>query len=95
MTKPTGLQLLLIFFLLFSSHTISSQAGQYHKITAPEVKGMMENKNVLIINTLSTLEFELQHIPGSVSIPINTIRTPGILPADKNTSLIFYCMASL
>jgi rhodanese-related sulfurtransferase len=96
MEHYTGRQyLLIVLILFFYSPEALAQEEQYQKITAPEVQGMMQNKDVMIINTLSNLEYELQHIPGSISIPINTLRTPGILPANKNTPLIFYCMANL
>lgn len=98
MKQHTGRQYLFIaiaFILFFVSTNVLAQEAQYHKITAPEVQSMIKNKNVVIINSLSKLEYELQHIPGSINIPINTLRTPGVLPANKNTPLIFYCMAKL
>ena len=87
--------LFILLTLFFLSHDVLAQEGQYHKITAPEVQGMMKNRDVVIINTLSKLEYELQHIPGSINIPINTLRSPGALPINTNTPLIFYCMADL
>ena len=62
-------------------------------ITAPEVKGMIAgDSKVMLIHTLSSIEFLIQHIPGSINIPTNKIATTTLLPADKNASLIFYCM---
>ncbi len=87
--------LFTILFLFSFPPEILAQEGGYHKITAPEVQGMMKNNNIVIINTLSEIEYELQHIPGSINIPINTLGTPGVLPEDTKTPLIFYCMASL
>ena len=87
--------LFIIITLFFLPHIVLAQEGQYQKITAPEVQGMMKNTNVIIINMLSKIEYELQHIPGSINIPINILGTPGVLPDDTNTPLIFYCMASL
>ncbi len=87
--------LFAILILVFFAPNVTAQEGGYHKITAPEIQGMMKNRNVVIINTLSKLEYELQHIPGSINIPINTLRTPGVLPVNTKTPLIFYCMAAL
>ena len=87
--------LFITVILFFFSPVVLAQEGQYHKITAPEVQGMMKSKDVVIINTLSRLEYELQHIPGSINIPINTLGSPGVLPENTNTPLIFYCMADL
>ena len=83
------------FILSLVSHHVLAEEGEYHKVTAPEVQGMMKNKDVIIINTLSKLEYELQHIPGSINIPIDTITGSNLLPLDKNTPLVFYCMATL
>ena len=92
---PSRHPLFIALILFFCPTDMLAQDGAYHKITAPEVQGMMKNNNVLIINTLSKLEYELQHIPGSINIPINTLRSPGVLPVNTHTPLIFYCMADL
>ncbi|MBT6501696.1 MAG: rhodanese-like domain-containing protein, partial [Deltaproteobacteria bacterium] len=47
---------------------------------------------VLAVHVLSEIEYDIQHIPGSVNIPIHKMKTIGKLPKDKNTPLIFYCM---
>jgi len=67
--------------------------SSFTEITAPETKMMMEqNKEVVLINVLSELEYELQHIKGSISIPVNELKDSPLLPKDKQTPLIFYCM---
>ncbi len=68
-------------------------ATKYRQITAPETKLLLEKEDgVFLINVLSQLEFELHHIPGSISIPIDTLKNSSLLPKDKSNSLIFYCM---
>ena len=61
-------------------------------ITAPEVKNLLEQNNAMLIHVLSQLEYEMQHISGSINIPFNEIAETGKLPADKNVPLVFYCM---
>lgn len=62
-------------------------------ITAPETKLMLEqDPTTRLINVLSSLEYELQHIPNSISIPVNQLKDSPLLPKDKNIPLIFYCM---
>ena len=61
-------------------------------ITAPEVKQLMENGDALLVNVLSNLEHRLQHIPGSINIPIDEVTNAEALPQDKGRVLIFYCM---
>lgn len=76
------------FFLLPST----VKADAIKNLTAPEVKTLMDSGDVVLIHTLSAIEFEIQHIPGSINIPVITMRETTLLPAEKNTPLIFYCM---
>lgn len=78
--------------LFLSSQAVSQTAG-YQEISAPEAK-MLRDKhwNLMTVNVLSKLEFELQHIPGSINIPINKFHSTSLLPEDRTTPLIFYCM---
>lgn len=72
-------------------HNLPAENISYTELSAPEVKEMLNSEQVTIINVLSVLEFGLQHIPGSINIPINTLNaTP--LPENKAIPLIFYCM---
>ncbi|MEN8256250.1 MAG: rhodanese-like domain-containing protein [Thermodesulfobacteriota bacterium] len=67
-------------------------ANPYKEISAPVVKNMLEKENVLVINVLSRVEYDLHHITGSINIPLNKLKTSDKLPADLSTSLIFHCM---
>jgi rhodanese-related sulfurtransferase len=66
----------------------------YTEITAPELKTMLEEKKCLLINALSKIEFEIQHIEGSINIPVVDMNSTTKLPADKSTPLVFYCMGT-
>lgn len=81
--------LLLLSRVCFSAQT---QADTVKTLTAPEVKKMITQTNAVLVNTLSSIEFEVQHIPGSINIPVIEMETTDKLPEDKNVSLIFYCM---
>ena len=89
----------IICYLLIAVYTIAFAVcpvlakTKFQRITAPETKLLLEKEDgVMLINVLSQLEFELHHIPGSVSIPIDTLKDSHLLPKDKEISLIFYCM---
>jgi rhodanese-related sulfurtransferase len=89
------IQKLLVTLCLIGLFPLTLHAGNqgFTEITAPETKLMMEqNEDVILINVLSALEYELQHIPDSISIPVNTLRSSPRLPKDKSIPLIFYCM---
>ena len=74
-------------------------------VTAEKVKVMVES-GVLIVDTRVANEYVEQHIKGAVSIPYKEKSAKSVdfdakldsfdlskLPADKNTSMIFYCNA--
>ena len=84
------------FLLLFVSYSLvlplSVQADKIQTLTAPEVKSMVDNGNVVLINTLSAIEFEIQHIPTSINIPVIDMKVTDKLPENMDMPLIFYCM---
>ena len=88
----TNAILLSIAFLFLVSPVAAAENKNYQTITAPEVKNMQEKGEAVLIHVLSELEFEMQHIAGSINIPVNEIKTTDKLPKDKETRLIFYCM---
>lgn len=67
-------------------------AGQVPNLTAPEVKKMVEEDGALLIHVLSQIEFEMQHIPKSINIPITEVAESDKLPSQLDKPLIFYCM---
>ena len=95
MAIKTGFLLFCTTFLIFFSSYDGAhcQGTGYTEVTAPEARKLQEENNkALIINVLSQLEFELQQIPGSINIPINTFAETTLLPKDKNTPILTYCM---
>lgn len=61
-------------------------------ISAPELKYMMSRNKVVVINSMSNIEFDRQHIPDSINIPLIEMSSSKKLPQDKNMPLAFYCM---
>ena len=92
-SHPVALLFFLLQFLVAPPPEVLSQ--EPHDITAPEVKHMLDNHLATVINVLSAIEFEAQHITGSINIPLTRLKTSGTLPKDKDTTLIFYCMGKL
>ncbi len=88
------MRLLVAFLAIIHLLSISPAfARELQIITAPEVKNMMENDpRVVVINALSSIEYNSLHIPGSINIPVVDFRTSKLLPEDKSTPLITYCM---
>jgi rhodanese-related sulfurtransferase len=61
-------------------------------ITAPEVKEKLGKKDVFLVNSLTNIEYDIQHIPGSINIPLHDMDNSNLLPDNKHSTLIFYCM---
>lgn len=82
------------FFLFFLwANSIAANETRILKIiTAPEVREMLDRKEGILINSLTSIEYTIQHIPGSINIPLYEMDNNENLPDNKNTTLIFYCM---
>ena len=79
--------LVLLFTLFFTGF---AQGAAFQEIKAPEVKKMMDTGDALVIYPLSKIEYNDLHIKESVNIPVGKLAEE--LPADKNKTLIFYCL---
>ena len=88
----TALFSLTMFFLPLMAVSAESTSEKFKEISAPEVKNMIESGRAVVVHVLSGTEYEMQHIPGSINIPITHMETTGVLPRDKSTPLVFYCM---
>lgn len=79
--------------LVLLSFNTSSAAG-FKEISAPELKQLTDSKkDFLIINVLSGIEYAIQHITGSINIPIDQMKSTDMLPLDKNVTLVFHCLS--
>ena len=84
--------LVCLFLCLHGMGTLKAGAHIFQEVSAPEVKDAIDTGWAVVIHVLSEIEFNIQHIPKSINIPITHMPTTDKLPPDKNTPLIFYCM---
>ncbi len=85
--------MLWICFIFGGMSTVrAAEPEKWKEISAPEVKSMIESGDAVVVHVLSEIEYNMQHITGSINIPIINVPTSDKLPRDKNTPLIFYCM---
>ena len=88
---PSRVFLTFLMVLLYSNLSL---AANFKEITAPELKQLTDStKDFLLINVLSEIEYSIQHITGSINIPINKMKNTDKLPEDKNVTLVFYCLS--
>lgn len=89
---------IIIFMLLFLSAGMSfaaeTESEGFKEITAPELKNMIDGGKAVVVHVLSEIEYEMQHITGSINIPITKIKDTDRLPKEKDTPLVFYCMGT-
>lgn len=78
----------LISIALVSAGSLFAQG--YQDIDAAGVKMLMEKQDALVVFPLSPIEFDNQHIQGSVNIVMDML--PYELPDNKNQPLVFYCL---
>ena len=81
-----------IFLFVAMVGSVGAKSEGYKEISAPKVKNLIEKRKAVVVNLLSQIEYEIQHIPGSINIPIIAIEAADKLPEDKNTPLVLYCM---
>lgn len=70
-------------------------ASAVSSITPEEVKARLaEDKQAVLIDVRSPEEYRSGHIPGSKLLPLHELaHRLSELPADKNSSLIVYCLS--
>lgn len=90
--KCNTLKMVFLLTTLLFMGTNTGYAESFKEISAPEVKNMIENDDALVIHVLSEIEYQMQHITGSINIPIIQVKTSEKLPKNRETSLVFYCM---
>ena len=82
----------VLLWLFVALPVVAGAAPSPQAVTAPEVKHMLEQQGAALIHALSKIEYDIQHIPGSINIPAQEMGNSGLLPEDKDRPLIFYCM---
>lgn len=83
------------FVILFAALWLAGGCAAYdvrvEKIkSATELKARMDKGNVQVIHALDAENYRKGHIPGAANIDYEKM-TPQMLPATKESPLIFYC----
>jgi len=84
------LKTLLLIVLTIAVACGVGAAANYKEIDAEGTKKLMDKGNILVVNPLAPIEFDNEHIAGSVNIPIENLKSG--LPRDKATPIVFYCL---
>jgi rhodanese-related sulfurtransferase len=82
--------LVIVSLLIFAP---SVWASEFTIILTGELKSKLDAKEKLVlVNALTDIEFAMEHIPGSINICEDDIKTTDKLPQDKETLIVFHCM---
>lgn len=79
--------LLLVVFLMCGC------SNNYKTINKKEAQKLIEEKDAILVDVRSTLEFQQGHINNAVSMPITTILEDIVLEYEKDTYIIVYCQS--
>ena len=93
--KKTCLLLLIggLFMVAIFSGFNAAMAADFPIITAKQLKAKMDaGEDLMLINPLSEIEYSVNHIPGSINIPLQELLVTEKLPADKDHLIITYCL---
>ncbi len=81
----------IALIMLFSTATFASE---YSIVGSTELKELVDadTRSFLLVDSRNPEEYREAHIPGAINIPEKHFeKFAGLLPADKNMQLIFYC----
>ena len=85
---------LLVCFLSTSASAENGQKQSYEIIKTGELKAIWDAKpeDLLVVDTRNPGEYADVHIPGAINIPQKEFdEYCHLLPAEKNTRIVFYC----
>lgn len=89
-----GIMVLLLLLALTGCAKVQEEGqSSYKKITMDEAADLMEKeKNYIIVDVRTREEYEVQHIPGAVNIPNETIGKETVPELEDKTQMILvYC----
>jgi len=89
------IQVLIIILIIHSAaFAETNHDDAILNITAPELNMFMKKNAIVLVNSMSIIEYDRQHIPGSINIPLNDMVTTKKLPEQKDKPIAFYCMGT-
>ena len=65
----------------------------YQQISQEEAKNRMDTSNVIVLDVREQEEYETEHIPGAVLLPVGTIceDTAAAVIPEKDSEVLVYC----
>lgn len=83
---------LLTLALLLLAFSVSANAAPYPEITLDQLKAAMADKTVILLDANGTNTWKQGHIPGALNFAASKDNLSSVLPKDKDTLIVAYCM---
>ena len=91
MRKRTSLWAYLLILVPLLLFTPSIWAADFPEISTSDLKNKLDAKeSFFLLNSETDIEFNAEHIPGAVNIPVGEIQATDKLPQDKETLIAIY-----
>ena len=92
MSKMFGI-ILLVMVLLMAGCGKTTVENQYQQISQEEAKNMMDTQEVIVLDVRDQSEFDADHIPEAVLLPVGTITeaTAAAVIPEKDSVVLVYC----
>ena len=83
----------LLALLLLTGCGGNAADGSYQQITQEEAKEMMDTQEVIILDVREQDEYDSDHIPGAVLLPVGTIDEDSAAEAipEQDSTVLVYC----
>lgn len=84
---------LLLSLLLLTGCGENTADSSYQQISQEEAKEMMDTQDVIILDVREQDEYDSDHIPGAVLLPVGTIdeETAAEVIPEKDSTVLVYC----
>ena len=66
-------------------------AGEFPDISIKELKNLIEDKKVTLIDVNGSETYQKGHIPGAIDFEANSENFAKVLPKDKDALIVAYC----
>ena len=95
--RKTGIcnkRLIMLLAIIVQLLAATAFPADFSYLSAPELKAILSKAppELHLIDVRPTRQFEVSHIPGAVSLPLNVMDENPATPATpKDATLVFYC----
>jgi rhodanese-related sulfurtransferase len=78
--------------LLVAAFATTTHAAPYPEITLDQVKAAIADKKVVLLDANGTASWQKGHIPGAINFETAKGNLSSVLPQDKGTLIVAYCV---